>query len=93
MEGTSRYIYYRRKQKQNNLLYNVEFQLIYYICLLCYSWRPPELPKCISGFHPKMEWLSKRSADYEHEPVRIPKRVKRELRRRQKKLDKLGRIP
>ena len=63
------------------------------LLVYCYSWRPQDMPQCISGFHPKMEWLSrkKRSAENYHELSRMPKRAKRELRRRQKKLEKLGR--
>ena len=45
-------------------------------------WRPLDMPKCINGFHPKMEWLSKRSAPNDgSSAIRIPKRAKRSLRR------------
>ncbi len=30
-------------------------------------WSPPELPRCVDEFHPKMAWFAKREAPYEEE--------------------------
>lgn len=55
--------------------------------LLFYRWSPATLPKCEQEYHPKMEWLSKRSApNYgDGKAILIPKRAKRSLRRRQRR--------
>lgn len=46
-------------------------------------WSPSTLPRCEVEYHPKMEWLSKRSApNGAIGPIRIPKRAKRSLSRR-----------
>ena len=57
------------------------------LLVLCFCrWSPPELPRCVDEFHPKMAWLSKRCADnyYAHSErgPQIPKRLKRAIRQR-----------
>ena len=46
-----------------------------------FRWSPETLPRCEVEYHPKMAWLSKRSVA--EKVIRIPKRAKRSLRRRQ----------
>ena len=47
-----------------------------------FRWSPETLPRCEVEYHPKMAWLSKRSVA--EKVIRIPKRAKRSLRRRQR---------
>ena len=52
---------------------------------LYFRWSPSTLPRCEVEYHPKMAWLSKRSvATAGGKVIRIPKRAKRSLRRRQR---------
>ena len=46
-----------------------------------FRWSPETLPRCEVEYHPKMAWLSKRSVA--EKVIRIPKRAKRSLGRRQ----------
>ena len=47
-----------------------------------FRWSPETLPRCEVEYHPKMAWLSKRSVA--EKVIRIPKRAKRSLGRRQR---------
>ena len=70
-----------RWQVSSNLLYFCSYQDQHPIFSFNFRWSPETLPRCEVEYHPKMAWLSKRSVA--EKVIRIPKRAKRSLGRRQ----------